>query len=194
MQATFHASPNFSPRDADVKFIVLHGTWMSDDAEVVQRLCDADAEVSCHYFIDFNANLHQFVKEEDSAWHAGVSCWQGIEGINKHSIGIEVSNLGEEAGVPYTEAQYTALIVLLKDLLARYNLPPEAVIGHSDIAPNRKNDPGAHFDWKILEEAGVAAKPKLSDNPTMAELQAFGYHGEEADIRAAYKRRTCLVA
>jgi len=189
MEALWHPSPNFSKRDADIRFIVLHGTWMADDTEVIERLCDPAAEVSAHYLIDFNGKLHQFVKEEDVAWHAGKSCWQGYEGLNKYSIGIEVSNLGEEVGAPYTAAQYNALISLLKELAQRYNLPAENVIAHSDIAPDRKNDPGAHFDWSVLEAAGVAAKPKLSQSPTIAELKKFGYHGEEADILAAYQRR-----
>ena len=149
-------SPNFSQRTETIKHIILHGTWMADDNSALERMCSPKAEVSAHYFINREGQLFQMVEEENVAWHAGKSAWKNLIGLNQHSIGIEISNPGEGLGVPYFDVQYNTLIALLADILQRYSLPPEAVVGHSHIAPKRKTDPGKHFNWDILKNAGVA--------------------------------------
>lgn len=127
---------------------------MADENAALARLCDPAAEVSCHYLINRDGTFYQLVKDEHVAWHAGVSQWGELEGLNQYSIGIELSHPGLE-DVPYTEAQYAVLIPLLQDLLARHTIPPENVLAHSDIAPERKTDPGPMFDWSRLAVAGV---------------------------------------
>ncbi len=160
-----YPSPNHASRREPVRLIVLHGTGMADDQAALQRLCSPEAEVSCHYFIDQQGLLFRLVEENRIAWHAGKSSWQGEESVNRFSLGIEISNPGDGTGekahpvekvVPYHDVQYETLIALLEDLLARYELGPQAVVGHCHIAPGRKTDPWPHFDWSRLVRAGVA--------------------------------------
>jgi N-acetylmuramoyl-L-alanine amidase len=153
---------------ARVRFVVIHGTWMADDRAALDRLTDEASEVSAHYLITRAGELIQMVSEDDTAWHAGKSSWQGVEGLNAHSIGIELGNRGDGGGEgaspvsevePYTEAQYATLITLLRNIMARHPaVTPANVLGHSEISPGRKTDPGAHFDWARLVKAGVAAQ------------------------------------
>lgn len=167
---TYMASPNWEEREHAIQFIILHGTWMDDDAAALARLTDSGAKVSCHYYIDYQANLIQLVADDKVAWHAGKSCWGDIEGLNAHSIGIEIANPGDGTGegaaavaqiTPYTTAQYNTLIKVLNYLMKHYNIPPENVLGHSDIAPQRKTDPGHHFDWAKLASLNIE-KPRRS--------------------------------
>lgn len=176
-------SPNRRPRVGEerIRFVVLHGTWMATDADAVARLTDEVSQVSCHYYISRTGEVTQLVREADVAWHAGKSFWQGLEGLNPWSLGVEIGNVGpfagrvpsvaEEAAIsdsqwaaaePYTEAEYAAVIALLKDVLARHGLGPEAVLGHDEVAPGRKTDPGAHFDWGRLVAGGVALPRPLA--------------------------------
>ncbi len=191
MKPIWQPSPNFAERTVDISYVILHGTWMADDKEALSRLCDPKAEVSCHYLIDNNGKLLQLVKEKHTAWHAGKSAWGDIESLNHHSIGIEISNCGEEVEHDYTEQQYEALYSLLANILQRHGLPPSAVIGHSDIAPERKNDPGKHFNWKLLEEKNLAApwQPIAGETDPFAALHTFGYRGNEKAITEAFQRR-----
>ena len=160
-----YPSPNYAERTYPVSYVVLHGTWMADDSAALARLCDPAAEVSCHYLIAADGLLYKLVDEGYMAWHAGKSRWQGLEGLNAHSIGIELSNPGGPPfNVPYTEAQYHTLEDLLRDILLRHNLPPENVLGHEHIAPGRKNDPGPLFDWQRLATAGLATVLEPLDN------------------------------
>mgnify|MGYP001463408265 CR=1 FL=1 len=186
---TWRQSPNFDQRLVPVRYIVLHGTWMDDDEEALTRLCDPQAKVSCHYFIGKEGELYQLVKEKNIAWHAGVSEWGDIDGLNAHSIGIEISNPGEGKGVDYTQKQYEVLIALLKDLMARHDIHSEHILGHSDISPGRKTDPGFHFDWGVLEKHNLAAHlPKDLENDETA-LHQIGYRGDFEDVQQAYLRR-----
>lgn len=153
-------SPNFSTNRQTTDYIILHGTWMDNDEEALTRLCDPKTEVSCHYFIDQAGKLYQLVAEENVAWHAGVSRWKDLESLNFHSLGIEISNPGINKGMPYHEVQYQTLENLLTDLLKRHNIAPENVLAHSDIAPDRKDDPGPHFNWERLAEKGLAVRPQ----------------------------------
>lgn len=170
-------SPNWRERgNAALKYVIIHGTWMKSDDEAIARLRDEAAEVSAHYLITREGELVQLVSEKHSAFHAGLSHWDGIKNLNDWSIGIEIGNAGPfgnkpdpqaERGPanwskaePYTDAQYKTLIALLKDIQARHPaIKPENVLGHSDIAPGRKIDPGAHFDWKRLVTSGVCRRP-----------------------------------
>lgn len=152
-------SPNFGERAGGVNpsLVILHYTGMRTAEEALARMCDPAAEVSAHYCIDEDGTLYRLVPEDKRAWHAGVSIWKGETDINSHSIGIELVNPGHEWGYrPFTEAQYEALIPLLQDIMARYGIPPANVLGHSDVAPGRKTDPGELFDWARLAAAGVA--------------------------------------
>lgn len=180
----FRPSPNGRERKADewLEFVVVHGTWMLSDEDALARLCDPLAEVSCHYYITRAGKVVQLVGEERVAFHAGKS--QAVdangelrEGLNGWSLGIEIGNAGPfvegapdalaEANLreedwakaePYTEVQYVALIALLKDILARNKgISASRVLGHDAVSPGRKSDPGKHFDWQILRDAGVCA-------------------------------------
>jgi N-acetylmuramoyl-L-alanine amidase len=164
---------------------------MADDEAALARLCDPAAKVSCHYMICADGTLVQLVREAATAWHAGISAWGAHESLNPYSIGIEISNPGPKSGVPYTERQYAVLEGLLTDLLARHRLAPTQVLGHSDIAPDRKDDPGAHFDWQRLEAAGLAApwQPLPQEGDPLAALRRYGYRGADADILTAFQLR-----
>lgn len=166
----FRASPNYEPRVQPIQFVILHGTWMDSDEAALARLTDPQSKVSCHYYIDYQGNLIQLVADDMVAWHAGKSHWGDIEGLNAHSLGIEIANPGDGSGEgaplvdqvrPYTPAQYDTLRQLLNYLMHKHNVLPENVLGHSDIAPGRKTDPGDHFDWNELAALGIE-KPRHS--------------------------------
>jgi N-acetylmuramoyl-L-alanine amidase len=170
-----HASPNFGERRGRgrVELVVLHYTAMQTCAEALERLCDPAAEVSAHYLIDVDGTVLSLVDEAARAWHAGTGAWGGAEDVNSRSIGIELANSGRE---PFAEPQMVALEHLLADVLKRHALLPQAVIGHSDMAPDRKGDPGARFDWRRLALQGLSVWPDPADpGDFSADLRAFGY-------------------
>ena len=155
------SSPNFNERkDGKVpRYIVLHYTDTEDAEEALGFLCDPAREVSCHYVIEKNGAVLQLVDEEKRAWHAGAGEWDGETDMNSASIGIELVNAGHTYGPEeFPEAQIESLIALCRDIMARHDIGPEAVIGHEDYAPGRKVDPGPLFPWEKLVAAGVAAK------------------------------------
>jgi N-acetylmuramoyl-L-alanine amidase len=134
---------------------------MPSAAAALDRLCDPAAKVSAHYLIDEDGSIVALVPEEARAWHAGVSAWQGRAGLNDCSIGIELVNPGHEWGYrPFAEPQYAACIELCRALLACWPIPPERVLAHSDVAPERKQDPGELFDWPRLAAAGIGLWPE----------------------------------
>ena len=153
-------SPNFGLRTegTDIEFIILHYTAMSTENSL-ERLCDPVHEVSCHYLIDPSGNCYQLVDDSKRAWHAGKSYWRGYVDLNSRSFGIELVNSGNEN---YPEAQMKSLIRLLKYLIGSFKLNPKNVLGHSDIAPSRKLDPGKWFNWKKLSANGVGLFPEVS--------------------------------
>jgi len=157
-------SPNYDSREAHaVDMLVLHYTGMKTAQEALDRLCNRDAKVSAHYVVDEDGTIYTLVKEECRAWHAGISYWRGHININQRSIGIEIVNPGHEFGYrPFPAAQMKSVAVLCKDILARHFIPPQNVVGHSDIAPTRKEDPGELFDWKTLASLKVGLFPKDS--------------------------------
>lgn len=161
---TSYPSPNFDERERTIDMIVLHYTGMKTAEEALERLCDFEAQVSAHYLIDEDGTVYQMVDEEKRAWHAGVSSWNGVENVNHNSIGIELVNPGHEWGYrEFTQAQYDALIPLCQAIKARYNIPDENIVGHEDVAPTRKQDPGELFDWELLAKNGLGnwPRPKL---------------------------------
>ncbi len=136
--------------------LVLHYTGMPDTQEALVRLCDPAAKVSSHYLVLEDGTIIQLVCESDRAWHAGVSSWHGRTDINSRSIGIEIGNPGHDGGCPaYPEVQVAAILALCRDLVGRWPIPPAQVLGHSDIAPLRKHDPGERFPWQRLHDAGI---------------------------------------
>jgi len=178
-------SPNHDPRPpgAAIDMLLLHYTGMETAAAALERLCDPAARVSAHYVIDEDGATWRLVPEDRRAWHAGRAAWQGAADINARSIGIELVNPGHEFGYrPFPEAQMRALIALCRDILARHAIPPARVLGHSDVAPTRKTDPGELFDWPRLAQAGIGLWPQPGTpaaSPDRAAalglLRAIGY-------------------
>ena len=134
--------------------LILHYTATKTGEEACDWLCNPQSQVSCHYLIMENGSLRQLVDEKQRAWHAGVSSWHDQNDINSRSIGIEIQHDGD-ISQPYPEIQITHLIVLIGDILSRYAIPPCHILGHSDVAPFRKIDPGSHFPWQQLAHAGI---------------------------------------
>ncbi|WP_093966903.1 N-acetylmuramoyl-L-alanine amidase [Actibacterium lipolyticum] len=157
--------------------IVIHYTAMATAQDALERLCDPVAEVSAHYLIDADGTLCQLVDEDKRAWHAGAGAWGGVTDVNSRSIGIELANNGL---TPFSEPQMAALERLLAGIMARWSIRPERVIGHSDMAPTRKGDPGARFDWRRLARLGLSVWPagaRVGD--FAADAKAFGYTAPE---------------
>lgn len=166
-------SPNFNDRKHPIDMLVFHYTGMETGQEALDRMCDAVAEVSAHYMVWEDGRIVQLVGEDKRAWHAGVSSWQGDTDLNSRSIGIEIVNgghdwpLAEDVLPPYPNAQIEALIELSRGILERWDIPATRIVGHSDIAPARKVDPGEHFPWDRLAHAGIGLWP-----PTNSETPA----------------------
>jgi len=189
-----HVSQNHGPRPAGqpIDMLVLHYTGMECGEAALARLCDPAAEVSAHYLIEEDGTVFQLVPEHRRAWHAGVAVWRGHTDINSRSVGIELVNRGHEWGYrPFAEAQIAALIPLCQGIVARYGIEARNVTGHSDIAPNRKEDPGEFFPWARLAAEGVGLWPSDSTGPqdvptpelpvVQEALTRFGYGLEEAE-------------
>lgn len=148
-------SPNFNDRKDGKKIsaIIIHYTEMHTAEEALERLCDPKDEVSAHYLIDKEGLIYQMVDDDKRAWHAGVSLWNNESDVNSLSLGIELDNKGNH---PFPEVQMDSLIALCKDLMDKYNVAPENVIGHCHVAPDRKIDPGPFFPWNQLYELGLS--------------------------------------
>lgn len=175
-------SPNHDTRDRAVDMIVLHYTGMQDCESALRRLCDPEAKVSAHYLIDEDGTLYALVDEARRAWHAGVACWHGEADINGCSIGIELVNPGHEFGYrAFPEPQMATLETLCADTLGRYDISAARVLGHSDVAPLRKSDPGELFDWQRLAAQGLALWP----DGVVADVVPPATPGEEGDTVAA---------
>ena len=194
---TAFPSPNHGDRRGQVpSLIVIHYTGMADSPSARARLCDAAAEVSAHWLVDADGTTEQLVCETRRAWHAGAGRWQGLDDVNSRSIGIELANPGDR---PYPAPQMDALRRLLRDIMDRWSIGPAAVIGHSDLAPGRKIDPGPRFDWLRLARLGLAFWPDPADIPGHADpdpqafgeaLTQFGYPDAEFDARlSAFRLR-----
>lgn len=187
-------SPSFDDRPAGtpVDMLVLHYTGMLTTASALHRLTDPAAKVSAHYLIDEDGRLWQMVDEGKRAWHAGVSYWRGKTDINARSIGIELVNPGHEFGYrPFPPEQMAAAIDLCRALIRRHPIPARNVVGHSDVAPARKQDPGELFDWQGLAAAGIGLWPEEADacprepGEVRGMLAAIGY--DTSDLHLAVK-------
>jgi N-acetylmuramoyl-L-alanine amidase len=184
-------SPNFDERLLPVTMLVLHYTGMPDAAGAIARLKDPSAKVSAHYLVAEDGQVLRLVPEEKRAWHAGRSWWRGVTDINSASIGIEIVNPGHEFGYrPFPEEQVDALLPLVADIAKRHGIRPVNVVGHSDIAPARKEDPGELFPWARLARLGLAMPrpitnlmdPHWTDGGFLLALERYGY-----DVRDARK-------
>jgi len=203
-------SPNHQHRSepARIDMLVLHYTGMKTAEEAIDRLCDAAARVSAHYVVDEDGTIWRLVPEPWRAFHAGRSCWAGESDLNDVSIGIEIVNPGHEWGYrPFPEKQMVAVERLTGALLARFPIPRHRVVGHSDIAPDRKSDPGELFEWARLARAGIGIWPapaaELANRRgcgigvvervgALADLAAIGYcviAGAETAAITAFQRR-----
>ena len=148
-------SPNFDARTAPPDIVVLHYTGMRTGPEALDRLRDPESKVSSHYMVEEDGRIFRLVPEARRAWHAGVSYWKGERNINGASIGIEIVNPGHEFGYRvFPDIQIAAVIALVGDIRTRWQIGNGRIVGHSDVAPGRKDDPGELFPWKQIAEAG----------------------------------------
>lgn len=192
-------SPNWNERKLPISMVVLHYTGMTSAADAIERLCDPAAQVSAHYLIDEDGTVVRMVDEANRAWHAGRAYWRGVTDINSASIGIEMVNPGHEYGYrPFTDAQMEALVPLLANIMRRHAIAPGNVIGHSDVAPTRKTDPGELFDWDMLARYRLALprpKPRMrliydNDGAFYLALERYGYDiADRAAAIRAFERR-----
>ncbi len=192
-------SPNFDarPENGVIDMLVFHYTGMNSAQAAFDHLCDPASKVSAHYLIEEGGRIVPLVAERNRAWHAGVAHWRGREDVNARSIGIELVNPGHEFGYrDFPQKQMAALEDLALDLLGRHPIEAQNVVGHSDVAPRRKRDPGERFDWPALAEKGIGLwpgnfKPEQVDDEKAARMLAqLGYEtGDLAATAAAFQRR-----
>jgi N-acetylmuramoyl-L-alanine amidase len=198
-------SPNFDERGRAVDTIVLHYTGMQSGKEALDRLSDPGAKVSCHYLVEEDGTIFSLVPESKRAWHAGVSSWKNEADINARSVGIEIVNPGHEWGYrKFPKRQIAMVIALVKDIRTRHDIAPTRVLGHSDVAPQRKEDPGELFPWKRLAMEGIAIAPYDGDpdpsityEEALSFLRAIGYDAPDkahAAALVAFQRRFCPTA
>lgn len=187
-------SPNWNERPGPPDILLLHYTGMRSAEAALERLCDPAAEVSAHWLVEEDGRLWRLVPEEKRAWHAGRSAWQGAGDINGRSVGIEIVNPGHEFGYrAFPPAQIAAVVALCRAILARWPIPAARVLGHSDVAPLRKTDPGELFPWPELAAAGIGLWPPAlapvaaGEAAVAAWLAAFGYGYLEEDLPAVLR-------
>ncbi|MFW2852369.1 N-acetylmuramoyl-L-alanine amidase [Sphingomonas sp. TX0543] len=192
-------SPNFDERSLPVTMIVLHYTGMQDGESAIARLRDPEAKVSSHYVVAEDGTVLRLVDEERRAWHAGASHWRDIEDVNSASVGIEIVNPGHEFGYrPFPDEQVEAVIRLVHDIKDRHQITRGNIVGHSDIAPARKRDPGELFPWGKLARLRLAlprptknlVDPMWSQPGFLLALERFGYDVSDAMAAImAFQRR-----
>ncbi|MBL0320341.1 MAG: N-acetylmuramoyl-L-alanine amidase [Alphaproteobacteria bacterium] len=205
----YRPSPNFSsrPDGGDIDMVVLHYTGMRTGEDALERLCDKESEVSSHYLIAEDGTIYQLVQDDKRAWHAGQSAWRGKDQCNNRSIGIEIVNPGHEWGYrPFPAAQMQSVLRLCKELIRKYAISARNIVGHSDIAPTRKQDPGELFPWEWLAENGVGlwVAPDYTkdmvlltrgDEGENVELiqKALAYYGYSIECSGKYDLDTALI-
>ncbi|WP_191085370.1 N-acetylmuramoyl-L-alanine amidase [Roseococcus microcysteis] len=185
LSVTDRPSPNHDPRPegAAVDMLILHYTGMRSGAEALARLRDPEAGVSSHYLVEEDGRIFRLVEEGRRARHAGVSHWGGRSALNAVSIGIEIVNPGHEWGYrPFPALQMAAVAELCLDILARHPIPARHVLAHSDVAPDRKEDPGELFDWPGLAKCGVGLWPERDAEPDADALTLLGRIGYRTDL------------
>lgn len=203
-------SPNFDARSRAIDAVILHYTGMQSGEEAIARLTDPLAQVSAHYVVEEDGRIFRLVAEEQRAFHAGVSTWRGESEINARSIGIEIVNPGHEWGYrDFPRAQIESVVALLKSIREQRRIAPARVLGHSDVAPLRKEDPGERFPWKRLAAEGLALPPydgapdpSLPYDEAVRLLREIGYEvpdvapGRPGPAAAvlAFQRRFCPAA
>ena len=188
-------SPNHDARPAGqaIDLLLLHYTGMRSGAAALERLCDPAAKVSAHYLVEEDGRIFQLVSESRRAWHAGDSSWQGASDINARSLGVEIVNPGHEFGYrPFPPQQMAAVKLLALDILARHPIPAARVLGHSDVAPLRKEDPGELFDWRGLAAAGIGLWPEsgtaaVLESAVAKALARIGYGYTDEDLPAVVR-------
>ena len=168
LKTYFNYSPNFNlvkRRTKQIKFLIFHYTGMKNESEALKKLTRMQSEVSCHYFIKNNGDVVILVPDLYIAWHAGKSSWKNFKFLNKNSIGIEINNPGHRINYKnFTKKQINSILGLSKILIKKYKIKPKNILGHSDIAPNRKIDPGEKFPWKLLAKNKISFWHSLSKN------------------------------
>jgi len=195
-------SPNFDERGRAVDMIILHYTGMRTGKEALDRLCDAASKVSAHYLVDEDGTIYALVPEDKRAWHAGVGAWKGEADLNARSVGIEIVNPGHEFGYrKFPKRQIDMVIALVSEIMARHQVDPRLVLGHSDVAPQRKEDPGELFPWGKLASEGLAVgrykgegNLSISYEDALSMLRAIGYDAPDkahAAALVAFQRRFC---
>jgi len=192
-------SPNFDDRALPISMIVLHYTGMQDAESAIDRLRDPEAKVSAHYVVAEDGTVLRLVAEEKRAWHAGKSHWRHIDDVNSASVGIEIVNPGHEFGYrPFPDEQVDAVIRLVHGIKDRYEITRGNIVGHSDIAPVRKRDPGELFPWSRLARLRLALPrptknlmdPNWTEAGFLLALERFGYDVSEAMAAImAFQRR-----
>lgn len=198
--ARWRASPNFGCRSdgKSIDAIVLHYTGMGTGEQAEDWLCDPASGVSSHYVVHEDGRVVQLVREADRAWHAGIGCWHGERDMNSVSVGIEIVNAGHrdwpdgaETGVlePFPPEQIAAVIALCRDVMARWRVPTERVVGHSDLAPRRKRDPGEAFPWGVLAAAGIGRMVE----PSPIRGGRFLARGEAGEPVAALQAMLAMI-
>lgn len=193
-------SPNHGPRAGGrtPELLILHYTGMPTCRHALDRLCDSAAQVSAHYTVDEDGTIHAHVPEDRRAWHAGVSSWRGTGDVNGRSIGVEIVNPGHEHGYrPFPAIQMQAVATLCLAVIERHHIRPENVLGHSDVAPARKEDPGELFDWEWLAAQGIGLiatpedqdrHPASSTDEIDSMLARFGYDITAARVLLSFQR------
>jgi len=160
-----------------IKFIIIHYTGMKKESSAIKRLCDVKSKVSSHYFIKNSGKIFNLVPDRYTAWHAGISSWKNIVSLNNSSIGIEINNPGHLHGYKnFSKKQITSLLNLLRHLMRKYQIKRENILGHSDVAPSRKKDPGEKFPWKKL------AKKKLSYWHSLNEKKIVKFRNQKISL------------
>jgi N-acetylmuramoyl-L-alanine amidase len=176
LKTIFNYSPNFNLKkrtSQQIKFIIFHYTGMKNESDAITRLTNIQSEVSCHYLIKNNGEIVKVVPDLYIAWHAGKSSWKNYKFLNQNSIGIEITNPGHEFGYKkFSEKQISSLLKLSKFLLKKYKISQKNILGHSDIAPDRKKDPGEKFPWEYLSKNKIGLwhtlkKQELIKNRTL---------------------------
>ena len=175
MKIILNFSPNFSAKKrkkSEIKFIVFHYTGMKSEKKAIDKLLDYNSKVSCHYLIKNNGDIIKMVPETYQAWHAGVSSWKKFKFLNKNSIGIEITNPGHELKYKkFSKKQIYSLIKLTKYLVKKFKIDSKSILGHSDIAPDRKLDPGEKFPRAFLSKNKIGIWHDLSQNKIKKERE-----------------------
>ena len=183
MYTTLNYSPNFDKKkrkSSDIKFIIFHYTGMKNENNAISRLTRPNSKVSSHYFIKKSGEIITLVPNSYTAWHAGISYWRNNKSLNKNSIGIEISNSGHQYKYTnFKKAQVLSIIKLSKFLIRKYKIKPYNFLGHSDIAPDRKIDPGEKFPWKYLSKLKIGCWHNLNDQTLIKKRNKFIKNSEK---------------